>query len=88
MGTVEAIDKRIAQLKERRAKVQARERERARKRDARCKVILGGGLLARVRAGDRQALEVYRAIRDSLDPRTAAAFEGWSGEPVSAEGSE
>ena len=86
MGTLESIDQQIAQLKERRAAVLARERDRQRKRDARCKVILGGGLLARVRAGDRQAAEVYRVIRGSLDPRSAAAFEGWPGEPEPTEG--
>ena len=81
MATVDSIDKQIAQLKQRRAAVAARERARERKRDARCKILLGGGLLALVRDGDRQAVAVYRAIRSSLDKRSAKAFEGWTGEP-------
>ena len=81
MATVEALDRQIAQLKERRAAVAARERERERKRDARCKILLGSGLLTLVRSGDQQAVAVYRAVRDSLDERAATAFEGWAGEP-------
>lgn len=81
MKTVQALDQRIAQLKQQRAAVAARERARERKRDTRCKIILGSGLLALVRAGDPQAVAVYRTIRSSLDERAAKAFEGWTGEP-------
>ena len=82
MATVDEIDKQIAQLKERRAAVVARERARERKRDARCKILLGGGLLALVRDGDAQAAQVYSRIRDTLDERSAQAFKGWTGEPI------
>ena len=81
MATVESLDKRIAQLKQQRADMLARERVKERKRDTRCKILLGGGLLALVHAGDRQAAAVYRTIRSSLDERSAKAFEGWAGEP-------
>ena len=79
---LESIDKQIEQLKERRAAVVARERERERKRDARCKILLGGGLLALVKDGDAQAAAVYRRIRVALDEPAAKAFEGWAGAPI------
>ena len=80
---LESLDKQIKQLQARRAAVAARERERERKRDARCKIILGIGLLDLVRDGDQDATEVYRRIREALDERRARAFEGWDGpDPV------
>ena len=82
MKTIHALDKRIKQLKQRRAAVVARERARERKRDARCKILLGGGLLALVRDGDAQAAQVYSRIRETLDERSAQAFKGWAGEPI------
>ena len=82
MKAVDSIDKQIAQLKGRRAAVVARERARERKRDARCKIILGSKLLALVRDGDTQAEAVYSRIRGTLDERSAQAFQGWTGEPA------
>ena len=82
MKTIQALDKRIEQLKQRRAAVVARERARERKRDARCKILLGSGLLALVRDGDAQAEAVYSRIRGTLDERSAQAFQGWTGEPA------
>ena len=84
MKTVQALDKRIEQLKQQRAAVVARERARERKRDARCKILIGGGLLALVRDGDAQAVAVYSRIRGTLDERSAQAFQGWAGEPIRA----
>ena len=82
MATVAEIDRQIAQLKERRAAVVARERARERKRDTRCKILLGGGLLSLVKGGDADATAVYRRIRGTLDERAAQAFDGWAGEPI------
>ncbi len=82
MATLEALDRRIAQLKERRAAVAAREHARERKRDARCKILLGGGLLALVKDGDAEAVAVYRRIRVALGAPAAKAFEGWDGPPI------
>ena len=82
MATVDALDRQIAQLKERRAAVVARERARERKRDARCKILLGSGLLALVKEGDAEAAAVYRRIRVALGAPAAKAFEGWDGPPI------
>ena len=84
MKTVQALDKRIEQLKQQRAAVVARERVRERKRDTRRKILLGSGLLALVRDGDAEAAAVYRRIRDTLDRRSAQAFEGWAEDPIQA----
>ena len=81
MATVESLKKQIAQLKERLAAVEARERTRERKRDTRCKILLGGGLLSLVKGGDADAVAIYRRIRGTLDERAAKAFDGWAGEP-------
>ena len=54
----------------------ARERAQERKRDARCKSLLGDGLLSLVKGGDADAAAVYRRIRGTLDERAAKAFEG------------
>ena len=82
MATVESLDKRIAQLKQQRADMLARERVKERKRDTRCKIHLGGGLLSLVNRGDADATAVYRRIRGTLDERAAKAFDGWAGEPT------
>ena len=80
--TVESLDNKIAQLKARRAAVKSREMMRERKRDVRCKILLGGGLLSLVKGGDADATAVYRRIRGTLDERAAKAFDGWAGEPI------
>ena len=82
MKTVQALDKRIEQLKQQRAAVVARERVRERKRDTRRKILLGSGLLALVRDGDAEAAAVYNRIRGTLDERSAQAFKGWTEEPI------
>ena len=79
---LESLDKQIKQLQARRAAVAARERERERKRDARCKILLGGGLVALVEDGDAEAAAVYRRIRVALGAPAAKAFEGWDGPPI------
>ena len=79
--TVESLDNKIAQLKARRAAKVARERTRERKRDTRCKILLGAGLLSLVNGGDADATAVYRRIRATLVQRDAKAFDGWAGEP-------
>ena len=82
MVTLESLNKRIAQLKQQRDAILARERTRERKRDTRCKILLGGGLLSLVKGGDADATAVYRRIRGTLDERAAQAFDGWAGEPI------
>ena len=77
MHALQAIDERIAQLQARRAAMLARERDRARKRDTRRKILLGSGLVALVREGDTEAEQVYRRIRAGLDERSAKALDGW-----------
>ena len=78
---VERLERRISQFQARRALVLARQREVERKRDTRCKILLGAGLLTLVRAGDGPARELYRRIRAAIPERPARAFEGWKGEP-------
>ena len=82
MDRLQALDKQIEKLQDRRAAMVAREQTRERKRDARCKVLLGVGLLALVRAADPEAAAVYRRIMTRLDERAAKAFEGWDGAPT------
>lgn len=71
------LEAQIARLQERKAAIEARRRERERKRDARCKILLGAGLVRLVRNGDEAATAVYRQIKTGLDERAAKAFEGW-----------
>ena len=77
MQALQAIDARIAQLQARRAAMLARERDRARQRDTRRKILIGAGLVALVREGDTEAEQVYRRIRTGLDERSAKTFDGW-----------
>ena len=81
---VERLDKQIAeadarrdQLVARRQRARARERERERKRDARRKIIIGGALLARARAGDAAYISIVQELLHGLGERDAKAFEGW-----------
>ena len=77
MPTIADIDAQIAQLQERRRGMAARERERARKLDVRRKIILGGGLIALVGDGDREAAAVLGRLRTALSKRDQSAFVGW-----------
>ena len=59
------LERRIERLQALRKRRLALDRKRKRKRDARRKIVLGGGLLRLIREGDRQAAEVAeRVIRD------------------------
>ena len=59
------LDRRIERLQALRDRRIALDREKKRKRDARRKIVLGGGLLRLIREGDHQAAEVAeRVIRD------------------------
>ena len=71
------LEAQIARLEARRDAVKARQRALDRKRDTRCKILLGAELVRRVRDGDETATSVYRQIRDGLDERAAKAFAGW-----------
>ena len=81
MDRLQALDRKIAHFREQRAAVVARKRAQERKRDTRCKILIGGGLLALVKDGDADAAAVYHRIMGGLDERAATAFEGWAGEP-------
>ena len=81
MGTeLDAIEKRIAELQARRDKINATNREAERKRDVRRRIIIGGGVLGRAAAGDREAVRLVNEIRAGLDrPSDQKAFGGWAG---------
>ena len=70
--------KKIDQLRAKRQLHEARARAAARKLDTRRKIVLGGALIGKVRAGDplmRQALETLLA---ELPERDRALFVNWS----------
>ena len=74
---LEKIDAQIATLREKKKAIQARERERWRKVDARCKILLGGGLLRLKRQGAADASAVYERIASALEERDRLVFEEW-----------
>ena len=75
---IEKLDAQITALKEKKKAFQARERERWRKVDARCKILLGGGLLRLKRQGAADALAVYERIASELEERDRQVFEEWT----------
>ena len=75
---LEKIEQQIARLEARRDQIRNRERERERKLDARRKIILGGALLDRASAGNRQCEELVQGIVRDLGGRDAKVFEGWT----------
>lgn len=85
---VERLERKIGQFQAQRDLVLARQREAERKRDTRCKILLGAGLLTLARDGDEPARELYRRIREAIPARTARAFDGWKGEPTDDTGGE
>lgn len=74
---IESIDEQIARLQERRQQAVARARERDRKRDARRKIILGGGLARLAGDSDPEAVSVLARLRAGLSDRDRKVFEGW-----------
>ena len=57
----------------------AMEKKKARKLDTRRKVILGGALIARARAGQLDAQSMLQEIYDTLPEREKSAFTDWIG---------
>ena len=77
MPTLKQIDQKIAQLREQRASMVARETAAKRKRATRAKILLGAGVLRLVGKGDAPATEVYAAVRRALNPSNAKLFAQW-----------
>ena len=77
-GRIAALDSRIAELQARRERLVALERERARKRDTKRRIVLGGGLIAAARQGDSEARRIIASVVNHLDRNAdRAAFDGW-----------
>ena len=75
---LESIDKRIAELQARKARLVAMAREKERKRGVQRMIIFGGALLAAAKNGDREAGRIVAETLAGLKRKSdKAAFEGW-----------
>jgi len=71
---IKSLDARIEQLKRARRKVQQKERELARKRDTRRKILIGAVVLGRARVGDEKARALVSDIVAGLESGDAELF--------------
>ena len=75
---IASIEKRIRELQARKQRMLAVDRTRERKRGVRRQIILGGGLLERIRKGDTDSFRIAHSIQAGLTRESdKAAFKGW-----------
>ena len=74
---LERLNERIDTLTARRERLLNLEKERQRKKDTRCKILIGAQLLAMARKGDDDAQRTLDRVIASVPKREASAFEGW-----------
>ena len=85
---IDGIDEQIKRLKQRRAALMAKQTQRRRRLDARCKILIGAELLATARRGDIEAKRVYQDVLARLrkDERSRKTLDEWeAAAPASAE---
>ena len=69
---------RIAHLRAQLERLEVREHDHLRRCDTRRKIVLGGGLLARVKRGDAAARVQCETIVDTLRRSGSLPFDGWT----------
>ena len=74
---LERLNERIDTLTARRERLLNLEKQRQRKKDTRCKILIGAQLLAMAKKGDEGAAEMLQRVIASVPERAAQAFEGW-----------
>ena len=82
------IDEQIKRLKQRKAALVAKETQRRRRLDARCKILVGAHLRKLAEEGDAEAPAAYRRVIANLreDERSRKSLDEWgTGVSASAE---
>ena len=77
---IAGLDAQIAKLRSRKASLVAKRTHARRRRDAHCKILIGGALLALVDENDPDAVPVYKRTLDRARQRSerdAADLDAW-----------